>query len=916
VRRGRGIGALIVAAIIAAPGEPGAQSPPPPDVVELTIAGLHDALRDGRTSCRDVVEAYLARIDSFDKHGPALNAIVVVNPRARSIADSLDGVWRRTHAFIGSLHCVPMIVKDNFQTAGLQTTGGSLAFAGWEPRIDATMVRQVEAAGAIVLAKSNMAELAFSPVETVSSILPGYTRNPYALDRVTAGSSGGTAASIAASFGLVGLGTDTGNSIRGPSSHAALVGIRSTMGLTSRAGIVPLNLAADVAGPMARTVADAVAVFQVITGADPADPATAVANGRAVPDYAAALRTDGLRGARVGVLPQAYLSSTTDAEVRAVFARAVDDLRRLGATVVDSVMIPELDSLRRAFRGSCNPFKHDFEQYLASQGEGGPPVHSLDALIRSRRFHPSIERRLQSAAESDDDPERTSGCVVRDSFRVALRAAVTSAMDAQQLDALIHPTWSNPPRLIGDLNTPAGDNSQLFSPSTGFPAITVPMGYTRGTLPAGLQMLGRPFDESTLIRLAYAYEQGTQHRHPPASTTMRVSSQALACAVDGTGVMPGVEVLLRDSLHLVRGKRVGLITNHSGRDRAGTSTIDLLHGAPGVTLAALFSPEHGIRGAADAGEQVASSVDSATGVPIHSLYGEHRVPTPEMLRDIDVLVYDIQDVGARVYTYEWTMALSAAAAAAANVPFIVLDRPDPVRADRVDGGVLHREFASFVGQFPVALRYGLTPGELARYLVFTGEIQARLTVVPMCGYRRAMWWDETGLAWVNPSPNLRTLDATLLYTGTVFFEGTNLSEGRGTDAPFQLVGAKWMTDAAAIAASLNAMALPGVRFDTTTRAVAAGQKWGGETIPMIRVTVTDRDAVTPVNVGAWMVRAIYARHRGDWEWRTSHFDRLAGTDALRLAIIEGDDALRALLGKWEEEAVGFAAARQEALLYR
>ena len=379
-------------------------------------------------------------------------------------------------------------------------------------------------------------------------------------------------------------------------------------------------------------------------------------------------------------------------------------------------------------------------------------------------------------------------------------------------------------------------------------------------------------------------------------------------------VLPGIEVLLRDSLHLLAGKRVGLITNHSGKDRSGTSTIDLLHRAPGVRLTALFAPEHGLRGAAEAGVKIEAGVDSATGVRIHSLYGDTRVPTPEMLSEIDVLVYDIQDVGARVYTYEWTMSLSAAAAGKAGKPFIVLDRPDPVRADRVEGNILDTAYKSFVGQFPVALRYGLTPGELLRYLVNQGLVEANVTVIPMDGYQRDMWFDETGIPWVNPSPNLRDLDATLLYTGTVFFEGTNLSEGRGTDAPFKVVGAPWLTDAGAIAEELNELDLPGVRFDSTSRQVAAGMKHAGLTIPMIEVTVTDRDRVVPVVVGAHMVRAIYARHTDQWQWRESHFDRLAGTDALRKAIIA--DSLDAVLAAWAGDAQTFAEQRKPALLYQ
>jgi len=336
---------------------------------EATIADVQSALRQRRVTCRAVVAGYLARIDEYDKRGPALNAIVLTNPDALAVADSLDRRFAASRAFIGPLHCIPVIVKDNFQTAGLQTTAGTLALRSWIPRDDATMVKRLKDAGAIVLAKSNMAELAFSPYETVSSILPGYTKNPYALDRVTAGSSGGTGAAVAASFGVVGLGTDTGNSIRGPSAHNALVGIRSTMGLTSRDGVVPLNLASDIAGPMARTVTDAVAVFQIVAGYDPNDAVTEAARTRTIPDYAKALKRDGLKGARIGVLPQAYLTATTDTEVVRVFTRAVAELRRGGATVLDSVVIPELDSLRRSAGGGCNPFKYDLERFLASRND-------------------------------------------------------------------------------------------------------------------------------------------------------------------------------------------------------------------------------------------------------------------------------------------------------------------------------------------------------------------------------------------------------------------------------------------------------------------------------------------------------------------------------------------------------------------
>jgi Asp-tRNA(Asn)/Glu-tRNA(Gln) amidotransferase A subunit family amidase len=503
----------LLAIILLAVCVPHAQTQTPFRVEEATIADIHAALKAKRITCRALVEQYLRRIDAYDKNGPALNAIVQINADALKQADALDA-----RGFGGPLHCVPMIVKDNFETVGLQSANGSLALAGFVSIKDAFQVQRVKEAGAIVLAKSNMAEWAFTPYETVSSILPGYTKNPYALDRVTAGSSGGTAASIAASFGAVGLGSDTGNSIRGPSSHQALAGIRSSMGLTSRAGVMPLNLLADIAGPMARTLEDAVAVFQVIVGEDPNDPATAAARSRARENYAASLVRDGLRGARIGVLRQAYERDTTDPEIVDVFTRAVEDLRRAGATIVDPARVEGLEAIRRAQGvGSCMGFKYDINRYLASHGDR-VPVKSLAEIVKSGRFHPTVQRRLEQAEQGAENGPETPGCQAEQEYREQVRAAVNKTIDALKLDAFVYPTWSNPPRLIGDLNTPHGDNSQFFSPTTGFPSIQVPMGYTRGVLPAGITFFGRAWSEATLIKLAYAYEQATRHRRPPAST--------------------------------------------------------------------------------------------------------------------------------------------------------------------------------------------------------------------------------------------------------------------------------------------------------------------------------------------------------------------------------------------------------------
>ena len=521
--------AVVAAALLVPSFGPFDRQPGSFQVHEATIAQIESELRARRVTCHALVQEYLRRIDAYDKTGPSLNAIVQINPDALKDADELDRRFAASGP-VGPLHCVPMIVKDNFETIGLQSAAGSLAMKGFVSTKDAFLVKRVKSAGAIVLAKSNMAEWAFSPYETVSSILPGYTRNPYALDRVTAGSSGGTAAAVAASFGAVGLGSDTGNSIRGPSSHQALVGIRSTMGLTSRAGVVPLSLLADIAGPMARTVEDAVAIFQVIAGEDPDDPVTLATDyvqpglrpaghQATVPDYRTALLRDGLKGARLGVLRQAYERDTTDQEVIQVFSAALDELKQAGATIVDPASV-DLANVRRAqSAGACGGFKYDINRYLAGLGDRAP-VHSLDEIVKSRRFHPSVQLRLERAQESTDNngPE-SAACKAEGEYREQFRAAVLKTMDGLKLDAFVYPTWSNPPRLIGDLNTPHGDNSQVFSPTTGFPAINVPMGYTRGgSLPVGLTIFGRAWDEAKLITLAYSYEQSTHHRKPPSST--------------------------------------------------------------------------------------------------------------------------------------------------------------------------------------------------------------------------------------------------------------------------------------------------------------------------------------------------------------------------------------------------------------
>ncbi|MEO8575245.1 MAG: DUF1343 domain-containing protein [Gemmatimonadales bacterium] len=394
---------------------------------------------------------------------------------------------------------------------------------------------------------------------------------------------------------------------------------------------------------------------------------------------------------------------------------------------------------------------------------------------------------------------------------------------------------------------------------------------------------------------------------------LMLSQTALTPRTDASSVVPGVTVLLSDSLAILRGKRVGLITNHTGRDANGRSTIDLLHDAPGVKLVALFAPEHGIRGSAEGGARIASGVDEKTGVTILSLYGDTRTPTPRMLAGLDVLVYDIQDVGARMYTYVWTMTLAAEAAKKAGKQFVVLDRPNPIRDDIVEGGSIERRYRTFTGLHDVPLRYGLTPGELARYLVGTGAIDADIIVIPMRGYKRTMWWEDTGLEWIKPSPNIRDAEAALLYPGISFFEATNVSEGRGTDEPFRLVGARWLTDATAITRAMNAKRLGGVSFETVSRRIGRGEKFGGETIPMVRIVVTDRNAVRSSEIGAHLLREIYQRHPTQFRWSGRGIEELSGSRALRNAVERG--GIDAVLSRWRNESAQFAKRAAPFRLY-
>ncbi|MPY87300.1 MAG: DUF1343 domain-containing protein [Luteitalea sp.] len=378
-------------------------------------------------------------------------------------------------------------------------------------------------------------------------------------------------------------------------------------------------------------------------------------------------------------------------------------------------------------------------------------------------------------------------------------------------------------------------------------------------------------------------------------------------------VRAGIEVFLSDVPPALRGKRVGLITNHTGIDRSRTSELDLIAQHKGLTLVALLAPEHGIRGNAEAGAKIVDDTDRKTGIPIYSLYkAEDQGPTPEMLKEVDVLVYDLQEVGSRTWTYVSTMALSMQAAAKRNIPFVVLDRPNPIAGEIVEGALLDPRFKSFVGMYPIPARHGMTVGELAMLFNEEHRIGADLIVVRAANWQRSKWFDETGLPWVNPSPNLRSLAAVESYPGAVYFEGTNLTEGRGTDRPFEQIGASWL-NAPKVVKVMNEMHLPGIRFEATTMPVArSAAKFPGQTIPAIRFVITDRQAYRPVRTSLLLIDEIRRQHPRDFAWGPT-IDRLTGSDRVRLDIEAG--RLPALLEDWDRQAAEFLESRKPFLLY-
>jgi Asp-tRNA(Asn)/Glu-tRNA(Gln) amidotransferase A subunit family amidase len=477
------------------------------EVAEASIADEQKAMAEGRVSSKALVQAYLDRIAAFDPRGPRLNALITLNPNAIREAEALDRE-RAAKGPRGPLHGIPIILKDNYSTADMQTTAGSLALIGFVPSRDAFQARKLREAGAVIVGKSNLHELA-SGITTVGSAF-GQTRNPYDPSRNPGGSSGGTAAAIAASLAAAGMGSDTCGSIRIPASVNSLVGLRPTKGLSSIAGIVPLSATQDVGGPLARSVADLAAMLDATVGEDPADPATHLPAGQQRPKFADALRSGSLKGARIGILEPLFGDASDDAEVSRIVRAAIEELKKEGAEAV-SVPMPDLTALLDGSSVINLEFKEDLARYLETSGN--PPVHSLEEILRNGLYHSALAGVLSARVASKGRDSRDYQLAL--AKRGAIQQAILKVMEDQKLDALAYPTLKRKPARIGDAQ--GGSNCQL-SASTGFPAISMPAGFTGDGLPVGIELLGTAWNDSKLVSYAFAYEQATHHRRAPART--------------------------------------------------------------------------------------------------------------------------------------------------------------------------------------------------------------------------------------------------------------------------------------------------------------------------------------------------------------------------------------------------------------
>lgn len=498
-------------------------------VEEVTIADLHQAYRERRTTVTEVVKAHLDRIAAYDQSGPILNAVVNVHPGVLAEAARLDSELAKLpkgQLPEGKLWGIPVAIKDNLDAVGVPMTNGFQGWKNYVPSSDAPVVAKIKAAGGLILVKTSLSEFARGGGDNINSVLHGFARNPYHTAYATGGSSGGTGAALAASFAVVGIGTDTGGSVRMPAAHNALAGLRPTVGLVSRTGVVPLDGVRDTAGPMARTVEDMATLLDVIVGPDPQDPATNFSEGHIASSYAELLRDASLKGVRLGVLRQVFKPGVTDPRIIANFEKTIAELKAAGAEIVDPFIVPELDTVPRPPQTPAS-FKRDFEHWLLAHPD--VPYASVRALAESKLLHPlhqSATEAAVTALPAEQDPATVEG---RSNERL-FRAAFTREMDAAKVDALVFPTWAQLPARNGDRNTQItldpqpgskagptalGSSLTFVGSMLQWPALSVPNGYAGDGLPLGLQILGRGWDEAKIVAYAHAYERATHYRRPP-----------------------------------------------------------------------------------------------------------------------------------------------------------------------------------------------------------------------------------------------------------------------------------------------------------------------------------------------------------------------------------------------------------------
>jgi len=489
------------------------------DVLETTIAEIHAAYRSGRLTARQLVEMYLARIDAFDQKGPALNAIIAVNPKALDEANHLDAAFKST-GFVGPLHGIPLIVKDQADVQGMPTTLGSLLFKDFYPDRDATVVEKLKKAGAIILAKATLGELGGG--DTHGSLF-GSTKNPYALDRTAGGSSGGSAVSVAANYSTVAVGQEGFASIRRPSTWNCIAGMRPTAGLVSRAGVFAgwPDVAGSL-GPMARSVADLAVLLGVMIGYDPEDPLTSRGVGHAPATYTQFLDKEGLKGSRIGVLRESMgFDSDPESEdfkkIAEVFDKALGELKAAGAEIVDPIVIPNLKELLGKRAGSYALAEKSFNVYFGRSAR--PPFKSREEAAQSPDFAKVAPRSRNRWKRAEAAQKHYEFLLAREELTINF----LKVMADNKLDAIVHKAVEHQPTLIKDgVNPPFVDQKgapHLNTFMVFVPSIVVPAGFTRDNLPAGITFLGRPYDDGNMIKLAYAYEQATRHRRPPATVT-------------------------------------------------------------------------------------------------------------------------------------------------------------------------------------------------------------------------------------------------------------------------------------------------------------------------------------------------------------------------------------------------------------